>query len=150
MTDLAAVPQPGDHHARPGLDPDALYVALDRQRRSRRMQWREAAREAGVSPSTFTRIGQGRRPDADGLVRLLAWLGTTDLAPYITTRPPEVGIDRLADRSVVAGRCGIAAPVTTWMSHAPRPVCALPHGHAGWHRADDGCEWGQIRTEESA
>lgn len=59
-------------------------------------------------------------------------------------------IDRLADRSVVAGRCGIAAPVTTWMSHAPRPVCALPHGHAGWHRADDGCEWGQIRTEESA
>lgn len=65
------------------LDPDALYVALDRQRRRRRMQWRAVAAEAGVSASTLTRIGQGKRPDADGLVRLLDWLGTTDLAPYL-------------------------------------------------------------------
>lgn len=68
----------------PRVDPDALYVALDRQRRQRRMQWRTVAAESGVSPSTLTRIGQARRPDADGLVRLLAWLGTTDLAPFIT------------------------------------------------------------------
>lgn len=68
------------------LDPDALYVALDRQRRRRRMQWRTVATEASVSASTLTRIGQGCRPDANGLVRLLAWLGTTDLAPYITNK----------------------------------------------------------------
>ena len=66
------------------LDPDALYVALDRKRRKSKMRWRDVAEQAGVSPSTLTRIGQGRRPDADGLVCLLAWLGTTDLAPYIT------------------------------------------------------------------
>lgn len=82
MTALVFVSTPGDQPAR--LDPDALYVALDRKRRSRRMQWREIAQEASVSPSTFTRIGQGRRPDADGLVRLMLWLGTTDLAPFIT------------------------------------------------------------------
>jgi transcriptional regulator with XRE-family HTH domain len=71
------------------LDCDALYVALDRQRRQRRIQWRQIAREAGVSPSTLTRVGQGRRPDADGLARLLVWLGSTDLAPFITTDPSE-------------------------------------------------------------
>ncbi|WP_346536966.1 helix-turn-helix transcriptional regulator [Micromonospora sp. DPT] len=86
MTVVAEPNDPGKVAAR--LDPDSLYVAIDRQRRKRRMQWREAAREAGVSPSTLTRIGQGKRPDADGLVRLLAWLGTTDLAPFITRSQP--------------------------------------------------------------
>lgn len=69
---------------KPALDVDALYVALDRQRRRDRKKWRDVAHEAGLSASTLTRLGQGKRPDADGLVRLLAWLGTTDLAPYIT------------------------------------------------------------------
>lgn len=69
--------------SRPTLDVEVLYTALDRQRRSRRLYWRDVAVEAGISASTFVRLGQGKRPDADGLVRLLAWLGTTDLAPYV-------------------------------------------------------------------
>jgi transcriptional regulator with XRE-family HTH domain len=73
----------------PRLDTDALYVALDRKRRGQRQRWRDVATEAGVSPSTLTRIGHGRRPDADGLARLLVWLGSTDLAPFITTDPSE-------------------------------------------------------------
>lgn len=68
------------------LDPDALYVALDRARRARHRRWRDVAIESGVSPSTLTRIGQFKRPDADGLVRLLTWLGTTDIAPFIRDR----------------------------------------------------------------
>lgn len=44
------------------------------------------------------------------------------------------------------GRCGVGAPMTDFTS-LPRPVCALPAEHAGWHRADGGCEWGQIREE---
>lgn len=71
------------------LDVDALYVALDRQRRRSRLTWRDIAADADVSPSTLTRIGQGRRPDVDGLVRLLAWLGTTDLTPFITDQRQE-------------------------------------------------------------
>jgi hypothetical protein len=35
------------------------------------------------TPSALTRLGQGAHPSADLLVRLLVWLGTTDLAPYI-------------------------------------------------------------------
>lgn len=67
----------------PRLDVEALYTALDRQRRKARLRWRDVAKEAGVSPSTFTRIGQGNRPDADGLVRLLLWLGETDVRAFV-------------------------------------------------------------------
>jgi hypothetical protein len=66
------------------FDPEALYVALDRRRRRERMNWRAVAAEAGVSPSTLTRIGQGRSPDAQGLVRLMAWLGASDIRPFTT------------------------------------------------------------------
>lgn len=72
------------------FDVEALYLALDKARRGAGIRWRDIAREAGVSPSTLTRIGQGKRPDADGLVRLLLWLGTPNIGPYIghtETRP---------------------------------------------------------------
>lgn len=72
---------------RPTLDPDALYVALDRQRRQRRIQWRQIAREAGVSPSTLTRIGQGHMIYADALVRLMAWLGADSIAAFTKREP---------------------------------------------------------------
>lgn len=64
------------------FDPDALYVALDRKRRQRRILWRQIAREAGVSPSTLTRIGQGHQIYSDGLVKLMAWLGASDISQF--------------------------------------------------------------------
>jgi hypothetical protein len=68
------------------LDCDALYVALDRQRRARRMSWRAVLLDAGVKgPSLATRLGQGFPPATDNLVRMLLWLGETDLKPYIAT-----------------------------------------------------------------
>jgi hypothetical protein len=67
----------------PTLDVEALFTAVDRQRRARRIRFRDVASEAGISASTLTRLGYGHRPDVDGLVRLLAWLGTTDLAPFV-------------------------------------------------------------------
>lgn len=80
------------------LDVAALYRDLDliRQRRAGVQQprhephwqftgftWREVAMEAGVSPSTLSRLAKGYRPDVDGLIALLVWSGTTDLSPYI-------------------------------------------------------------------
>lgn len=63
-------------------------------------------------------------------------------------------VDRLAERHAIVGHCGEEVP---WPEDVPwlagsrlRPVCALPHGHAGWHRADDGCEWGLIADKEPA
>lgn len=75
-------------HDRSTFNPEALYVALDRARRERRTTWRGITREAGIrSVNLGTSLGQGKHVSADVLCRLLLWLGTTDLAPYITTDP---------------------------------------------------------------
>lgn len=57
------------------LDVEALYAALDEQRKARGLSWRELAKEAGVSPSTLTRLGQKKRPDVDSFAALIQWLG---------------------------------------------------------------------------
>src|SRR5579872_4798877 len=53
---------------------DALYAALDTKRRSQESSWREIARELDVSPSTFSRMAHGRRPDVDTFATLIRWL----------------------------------------------------------------------------
>ena len=57
------------------VDIGALYAALDAKRTATHSSWRYVARQLGVSPSTFTRLAQGRRPDVDTFVTLLQWLG---------------------------------------------------------------------------
>ena len=56
------------------LDVDALVAALDAKRKDEDISWRELARRAGVSPSTLTRIQQGKLPDVNTLGALLEWL----------------------------------------------------------------------------
>jgi hypothetical protein len=66
------------------LDVEALYRAVDRRRRELGVSKREVCRQVGEhTPSAVTRLGRGVRPSTDQLVRLLHWLGETDLAPYI-------------------------------------------------------------------
>ena len=60
---------------RSSFDGDAFYASLDGERQSRRLNWRDVATEAGVSQSTLTRLGQGKRPDVDSFARLVAWGG---------------------------------------------------------------------------
>ena len=57
------------------VDVDALYAALDNKRKTQGTSWREIARQLDVSPSTFSRMAQGRRPDVDTFATLLRWLG---------------------------------------------------------------------------
>jgi transcriptional regulator with XRE-family HTH domain len=57
------------------VDVEALYAALDSKRKAHETSWREVARELEVSPSTFSRMAQGRRPDVDTFATLLRWLG---------------------------------------------------------------------------
>src|SRR5579864_2607684 len=57
------------------LDVAALYVTLDSEREQRRLSWRQVAHEAGVGPSTLSRMAQGNRPDVDSFVALVQWLG---------------------------------------------------------------------------
>ncbi len=57
------------------VDVGALYAALDQKRRQEGLTWRGLAKTLGISPSTFTRMAQGKRPDVDTFVTLCSWLG---------------------------------------------------------------------------
>jgi transcriptional regulator with XRE-family HTH domain len=60
---------------RGAFDHGAFYEALDSTRQARRLTWKQVATEAKVSPSTLTRLGQGKRPDVDSLAALCGWAG---------------------------------------------------------------------------
>lgn len=60
---------------RGAFDHEAFYEALDATRQARRLNWKQVASEAEVSPSTLTRLGQGKRPDVDSLAALCSWGG---------------------------------------------------------------------------
>ena len=62
-------------HRTDRFDVAALRAALDSERRSRRLTWKDVALQSGVSASTLTRLSQGRQPDVNSLAALTAWLG---------------------------------------------------------------------------
>ena len=55
------------------FDSEAFYAALNAVRLTRQKTWKEVAKEAGINASTLSRIGQGSKPDVDGLAALLKW-----------------------------------------------------------------------------
>lgn len=57
------------------VDVAKLYDALQAERRTRELSWRQLAQQAGVSPSLLSRMGNGQRPDLDGFIALVQWLG---------------------------------------------------------------------------
>jgi len=81
----------GQHKSRPGFDSVSFYESLDGERRSRSLNWKDVADEAGVSQSTMTRLGQGKRPDVDSFARLVAWAGIDADAFVIAKRPEQEG-----------------------------------------------------------
>ncbi|SCC55976.1 MULTISPECIES: helix-turn-helix domain-containing protein [unclassified Gordonia (in: high G+C Gram-positive bacteria)] len=56
------------------IDTDALYAALDAVRRERGVSMRQLAKDIGVSPSLLSRLANGYKPDAEGLMTLTAYL----------------------------------------------------------------------------
>ncbi len=54
---------------------EAFFGALDAERQARRLLWKHVAEQAQVSPSTLTRLAQGKRPDVDSLAALVDWAG---------------------------------------------------------------------------
>jgi transcriptional regulator with XRE-family HTH domain len=76
------------------VDLESLYGALNAERENRVLSWRDLARQAGTSPSTFTRLAQGRGTDAETFARLVAWLGVSAdaflrKAPVSRGQPPR-------------------------------------------------------------
>jgi transcriptional regulator with XRE-family HTH domain len=56
------------------IDVDAMIAALDSERRANNLSWRQIAKAAGVSPSTLTRMQQGKSPDVNTFTALSRWL----------------------------------------------------------------------------
>jgi transcriptional regulator with XRE-family HTH domain len=56
------------------LQVDSLVGALDSERKVRGLSWRQLAAGAGVSPSTLTRMQQGKSPDVNTFSALTQWL----------------------------------------------------------------------------
>jgi len=72
------------------FDAEGFYSALDSVRQTRRLTWKKVASQAGVAASTLTRMGQGKRPDIDGLAALASWSGldVKDFYRPQTQNPP--------------------------------------------------------------
>jgi hypothetical protein len=57
------------------LNVSALWCALDARRSSRKLSWRQVAKEVGCGASTFTRLGLGHWPSLDAYLAMTGWLG---------------------------------------------------------------------------
>jgi len=55
------------------FDNEAFFAALNAERLSRRLNWKDVAQEAGIQASTISRMSQGKKPDINGLAALLDW-----------------------------------------------------------------------------
>jgi transcriptional regulator with XRE-family HTH domain len=61
-------------HMGPTFDDSAFFETLERRRQADGLSWRQLGRQLGLSPSTFSRLARGRRPDVETFIKLLAWL----------------------------------------------------------------------------
>lgn len=59
-----------------GFDAGRFFKDVDLHRRDVGLSWRQLGKTLDVGPSTFSRMSQGKRPDVDTFLKLLAWLGT--------------------------------------------------------------------------
>jgi transcriptional regulator with XRE-family HTH domain len=77
-----------------GFDGDAFFRSLETAVTTRGKNWKQVASETGVSPSTLTRMAQGRRPDAASMAALSAWAGLNPSdfvdAPYKAVRTESI------------------------------------------------------------
>jgi transcriptional regulator with XRE-family HTH domain len=74
IVNTVANSQPGGVMAQNLLQLDALVGALDSERKARGLSWRQLGKDAGVSPSTLTRMQQGKSPDVNTFTALTQWL----------------------------------------------------------------------------
>jgi transcriptional regulator with XRE-family HTH domain len=82
--------------ARKVLHLEALVAALDSERRAKDISWRQIATEAGVSPSTLTRMQQGKSPDVNTFSALTTWLNTPAERFYMESGAEAVQNDPMA------------------------------------------------------
>jgi len=71
------------------FDAQAFYRAMDAERLSRDLNWKQVAKQSGVSASTLTRLAQGRKPDVDSMSALVSWSGLDSCIFIKSEKPAE-------------------------------------------------------------
>lgn len=82
------------------FDSEGFYRALAASVKQRSITWKDVSRETGVSPTTLTRMAQGRQPDASGLASLAAWSGLNP-AEFVSMKHRPERADALAVISTI-------------------------------------------------
>jgi len=70
------------------IDVSALYGALDSKRSVNNLSWRALAAKLQFSPSIFTRLAKGSRPDFSSYIQMTDWLGVP-LESFVAGKKPE-------------------------------------------------------------
>lgn len=83
------------------FDVEGFFSSLDIVREERKKTWKQVATEARVAASTLTRIGQGRRPDVDGLAALCSWADLDARNYYRPTQSNQLNTEALAQISAL-------------------------------------------------
>jgi DNA-binding MurR/RpiR family transcriptional regulator len=78
------------------VDIQALYTALDRKRQAKKLSWRTLATQLEITPSTFTRLAQGLKPDVDTFATLIRWLGMSQEVFLLPTNRKAEAADPVA------------------------------------------------------
>lgn len=79
------------------LDVSALYAALDNERKAQGLSWRSLAKQAGVPPSTLSRMANGHAPHVDAFAALTSWLGTKPETYLVSEIEPTPNPDLLTE-----------------------------------------------------
>jgi transcriptional regulator with XRE-family HTH domain len=107
-----------------GFDAEAFYTALAKVVEARNVPWRQVAKETGVAPSTLSRMGQGRRPDAASLAVLSAWAGINP-ADFVEKSDKHLGRPSGSARPASDAMVAIAALLRTDSNLQPGAAKAL-------------------------
>jgi transcriptional regulator with XRE-family HTH domain len=78
------------------VDIETLYAALNRKRQTKKLTWRALATLLEITPSTFTRMAQGLKPDVDTFATLVRWLGMSQEQFLRPTRKKAENADPVA------------------------------------------------------
>ena len=92
------------------FDSDGFYAAIERAAGQRKATWKDVSDATGVSRTTLTRMGQGRKPDAASMAALSAWAGINP-ASFVAGQAQQLSAGRTLDQVALLFRQDAALSV---------------------------------------
>lgn len=108
------------------VDIAALYAAADRKRQAAGLSWRGLAAALKITPSTFTRMAQGLKPDVDTFATLVHWLG---MRQEEFLRPAPTGREDADPMAMISSYLRSAKNVTQEQAEALEDIISAAFRH---------------------